>query len=79
MAVQGGGVVLRVEAVVGRDPLQAAEGRLAAPGLGQPLTALEALNALEGILATKLPWGGDRGVRALLRHFRLWIFLPPLV
>ena len=54
VAVQGGGVVLRVEAVVRGYPLQAAEGGLAAPRLGQPVAALEALDALEGVLAAKL-------------------------
>lgn len=54
VAVQGGGVVLGVEAVVRRHPLQAAEGRLAAPRLGQPVAALEALDALEGVLAAQL-------------------------
>lgn len=56
VAVQGGGVVLGVEAVVRRHPLQAAEGRLAAPRLGQPVAALEALDALEGVLAAQLAW-----------------------
>lgn len=60
MAVQGGGVVFRVEAVVGRYPLQAAERWLTTPGLGQSLTALEALDALKGILATKLAWGAKK-------------------
>lgn len=54
VAVQGGGVVLRVEAVVRGYPLQAAEGGLAAPRLGQPVAALEALDALEGVLAAEL-------------------------
>lgn len=52
--MQGGGVIFRVEAVIGRYPLQAAERGLAAPGLSQPLAALEALDALEGVLATEL-------------------------
>lgn len=56
MALQGGGVVLGVEAVVRRYPLQAAERGLAAPRLGQPVAALEALDALEGVLAAKLTW-----------------------
>lgn len=54
VAMQGSGVVFRVEAVVWRYPLQAAEWRLAAPWLGQSVTALEALDALEGVLATEL-------------------------
>lgn len=54
MVMQGAGVVLRVEAVVGRHPLQAAEGGLAAPRLGEAVTALKALDALEGVLATQL-------------------------
>lgn len=53
VAVQGGGVVLRVEAVVRRHPLQAAEGRLAAPRLGESVAALEALDALERVLAAQ--------------------------
>lgn len=56
VALQGGGVVLGVEAVVGRYPLQAAERRLAAPRLGQPVAALEALDALEGVLAAEFTW-----------------------
>lgn len=56
VALQGGGVVLGVEAVVRRYPLQAAERGLAAPRLGQPVAALEALDALEGVLAAKLTW-----------------------
>ena len=57
MAVQGAGVVLRLKAVVGGHPLQAAEGRLAAPGVGEPVTALQAVDALEGVLATQLACG----------------------
>lgn len=62
MALQGGGVVLGVEAVVRRYPLQAAERGLAAPRLGQPVAALEALDALEGVLAAELTWesGGKK-------------------
>lgn len=56
VAVQGGGVVFRLKAVVWRYPLQAAEWRLAAPWLGQSITALKALNALKGVLATELTW-----------------------
>lgn len=63
VAVQGGGVVFWVKAVVGRYPLQAAERRLTTPGLGQPLTALEALDALKGVLATKLAWGTGEYVK----------------
>lgn len=58
VAMQGSGVVFRVEAVVWRYPLQAAEWRLAAPWLGQSVTALKALDALKGVLATKLTWDG---------------------
>ncbi|TNN74966.1 hypothetical protein EYF80_014711 [Liparis tanakae] len=57
----GGGVVLRVEAVVRRYPLQAAERGLAAPRMGQSVAALEALDALEGVLATELTYEGRRG------------------
>ena len=64
VAVQGAGVVLRFEAVVGGHPLQAAEGRLAAPGVGEPVTALQAVDALEGVLAAQLACGRSaEGVR----------------
>lgn len=63
VAVQGGGVVFRVEAVVRRYPLQAAERGLAAPRLGQPVAALEALDALEGVLATELTYERRAGRR----------------
>lgn len=53
---QGGGVILRVEAVVGGDALQALEGGLAAPGLRQAVAAVVALYALEGVLAAQLTW-----------------------
>lgn len=53
---QGGGVVLRVEAVIGGDTLQTLEGRLAAPGLRQPVAAVVALDALEGVLAAQFTW-----------------------
>lgn len=53
---QGGGVVLRVEAVVGGDALQALEGGLAAPGLRQPVAAVVALDALERVLAAQFTW-----------------------
>lgn len=61
---QGGWVVLRVEAVVGGDALQAVEGRLAAPGLGEAVTAVVALYALKGVLAPELPWRRRRRRRA---------------
>lgn len=57
VAGQGGRVVLRVEAVIGGDALQALEGGLAAPGLRQAVTAVVALYALEGVLASQLTWG----------------------
>lgn len=53
---QGGGVVLRVKAIVGGDALQALEGGLAAPGLRQVVTAVVALYALKGVLATQFTW-----------------------
>lgn len=61
VAGQGGRVVLGVEAVVGRDALQALEGGLAAPGLRQAVAAVVALDALEGVLASQLTWRGHRG------------------
>lgn len=61
VAVQGGGVVFWVKAVVGRYPLQAAERWLAAPWLGQPVAALKALDALEGVLAAELTCEGRKG------------------
>lgn len=56
MVGQDGWIVLGVEAVVGRDALQAVERRLAAPGLGEAVTAVVALYALEGVLAPELTW-----------------------
>lgn len=53
---QGGWVVLWVEAVVGRDALQAVEGWLAAPGLREAVAAIVALYALKGVLAPELAW-----------------------
>lgn len=53
---QGGGVVLRVKAIVGGDTLQALEGGLAAPGLRQAVTAVVALYALKGVLTTQFTW-----------------------
>ena len=69
--MQGGGVVFRVEAVVRRYPLQAAERGLAAPWLGQSVTALEALDALEGVLATELTWEGRTGGMERKREIKL--------
>lgn len=57
---QGGGVVLRVKAVVGGDALQALEGGLAAPGLRQAVAAVVALYALKGVLAAQFTWGEGR-------------------
>lgn len=59
VAMQGSGVVFWIKAVIWRYPLQTAEWRLAAPWLGQSVTALKALNALKGVLATKLTWGEE--------------------
>lgn len=70
VALQGGGVVLGVEAVVRRYPLQAAERGLAAPRLSQPVAALEALDALEGVLAAELTWE-SRGKKCFKEYYFL--------
>lgn len=74
VAMQGCGVVLRIEAVVWRYSLQAVERRLAAPRLGQPVIALEAVNAFKRVLATELTWQGkietDILIQALDKMFK---------
>lgn len=52
VVVKGTGVLLRVKAVVRGHTLQTAEGRLAAPGLRQAVTTLEAVDALKRVLTT---------------------------
>lgn len=66
MVGQGGGVVLRVKAVVGRDALQALEGGLAAPGLRQAVAAVVALYALKGVLAPQFTWVEGRACERCL-------------
>lgn len=56
VAGQGSGIILRVEAVIGRDTLQAVEGWLAAPGLGEAVTTIVALYALKRVLAPEFTW-----------------------
>lgn len=51
--VQSAGVILRVEAVVGRDSLEAVEGRLTAPRLRESVAALETVDALKRVLTTQ--------------------------
>lgn len=74
VAVQSGGVVLRIEAVVRRYSLQAVERGLAAPRLSQPVAALEAVNAFKRLLATELTWQGkiktDILIQALEGYFK---------
>lgn len=66
MVGQGSGVVLRVKAVIGGDALQALEGGLAAPGLRQPVAAVVALYALEGVLAAQFTWREGRACEMCL-------------
>lgn len=56
VAMQGCGIVLWVKAVVGGDTLQTVEWRLTAPWLRQTVTAIEALSALEWVLASQFTW-----------------------
>lgn len=56
VAMQSSGVIFRVKAVVWRYPLKTVEWGLAAPWLGQSVTAFKAINALKGVLTSEFAW-----------------------